>query len=182
MNIKIAPVIGRIGHNGGPELPTLQSWIVHSWRKAHAKAWKTPSIEIVRMRCARARKLGLSYRDYTSVILDRGRHLQAAVFVLAVAEIAGNDHVHKKLLSLRCPVLIITNDPPEKLLRLCPNVVAVASYFEGAPNPTTLRETLTSHAISPMETFLVGSREQDSYLAQTAGLAKFIPAERYFSS
>lgn len=62
-----------IGHNNGP--PFHGGWAHTCWRKAQAKAWKTPPIEVVRRRCKRARELGLTYREYTLEILERGRNL-----------------------------------------------------------------------------------------------------------
>lgn len=68
-----------LGHNGGPPLepepePDL-SWKGWTWRRAHRKAWKTPPREIALRRLARAEELGISYRDYTLEILERGRYL-----------------------------------------------------------------------------------------------------------
>jgi hypothetical protein len=37
--------------------------------------WKPPPREIALARLARARTLGISYREYTAVLLDRGVHL-----------------------------------------------------------------------------------------------------------
>jgi len=67
-----------IGHNGGPPLEDADpsaSWRLFVWRKAHKQAWKTPPREIALRRLARAKTLGLSYREYTLEILERGRHL-----------------------------------------------------------------------------------------------------------
>ncbi|MEQ9125927.1 MAG: hypothetical protein RIM80_25570, partial [Alphaproteobacteria bacterium] len=66
-----------IGHNLPPKLAT---WTEFCWAKAQAEAWKTPPIEVVRRRVAAATALGLSYRDYTSVLLDRGAYVRAVVF------------------------------------------------------------------------------------------------------
>lgn len=70
------------GHNGGPPLdepvPDPEpgaSWRLFCWRKAHDAAWKTPPREIALRRLARAEELGMSYRDYTLVVLDRGKFL-----------------------------------------------------------------------------------------------------------
>jgi len=69
------------GHNGGPPLedppprPTGGGWNGYCWRRAHAKAWKTPPREIALRRLQRAEELGMSYKEYTSVILDRGKFL-----------------------------------------------------------------------------------------------------------
>jgi len=65
-----------IGHNGGPPLDDDAdgSWRLFIWRKAHKKAWKTPPREIALRRLERAEALGMSYRDYTLEIMERGRH------------------------------------------------------------------------------------------------------------
>ena len=64
-----------IGHNGGPPLDEelrVVTWQHYCWRKAHAKAWKTPPREIALARLKRAEELGMTYREYTAVILDKG--------------------------------------------------------------------------------------------------------------
>jgi len=65
----------RIGHNRGPPLDPGADWRAFCWRKTHARAWRTPPREVARARLARAQALGMSYRQYTSVLLDRGIHL-----------------------------------------------------------------------------------------------------------
>jgi hypothetical protein len=65
-------------HNGGPPLEEEDAgagWRAFCWRRAHRRAWKTPPREIALRRLARAEELGMSYRDYTLEILERGRHL-----------------------------------------------------------------------------------------------------------
>lgn len=69
-----------IGHNGGPPLedpedPGAVSWRSWTWRRAHKRAWKTPAPEIALRRLARAEELGMTYKEYTLEILERGRHL-----------------------------------------------------------------------------------------------------------
>jgi hypothetical protein len=67
-----------IGHNKGPPLDDelkIVTWGHYCWKKAHAKAWKTPPREIALARLARAEELGMSYKDYTAIILDKGVHL-----------------------------------------------------------------------------------------------------------
>jgi hypothetical protein len=67
------------GHNGGPPLedtaPVGVSWNLYCWRKAYRAAWKTPPREIALARLARAEELGMTYRQYTAVLLDKGVHL-----------------------------------------------------------------------------------------------------------
>ena len=65
-----------IGHNGGPPLDRGAGWRQFCWKKAHARAWKTPPREIALARLARAEALGMSYRAYTAIVLDTGVHLK----------------------------------------------------------------------------------------------------------
>ncbi len=63
-----------IGHNAGP--PLVQSgWHLYAWTRARQEAWKSPPIEVVRRRAKRARELGMTYKQYTLEILERGRYL-----------------------------------------------------------------------------------------------------------
>lgn len=69
----------QIGHNGGPPLDDpeqpSQDWRHFCWKKAHRAAWKTPPREIALARLARAEELGMTYREYAAVILDKAQHL-----------------------------------------------------------------------------------------------------------
>jgi len=58
-----------------PPLDPHAGWRLFCWKKAHARAWKTPPREIALARLARAEALGMSYREYTAVLLDTGVHL-----------------------------------------------------------------------------------------------------------
>ena len=67
------------GDNGGPKLddddPGDASWKGWIWRKKHKAAWKTPPREIALRRLERAEALGVTYKEYTLEILERGRYL-----------------------------------------------------------------------------------------------------------
>jgi hypothetical protein len=71
------PALG-VGHNGGPPLDGDDdpgaSWRLWCWRRAKKRAWSAPR-EIALRRLARAEELGMTYREYTLEILERGRHL-----------------------------------------------------------------------------------------------------------
>jgi hypothetical protein len=67
----------RAGHNGGPPLKDDDpdaAWRLWCWRQAHKRAWSAPR-EVMLRRLARAEELGMTYREYTLEILERGRHL-----------------------------------------------------------------------------------------------------------
>lgn len=66
------------GHNGGPPLEEERvalDWNYYCWRRAHKRAWKTPPREIALRRLRRAEAIGMTYRQYQAVILDRGVYL-----------------------------------------------------------------------------------------------------------
>jgi hypothetical protein len=73
----------RTGHNGGPPLDDddedqgAVSWRLWCWRRASRKAWKVPR-EIALSRLARAEALGMTYREYTLEIMERGHFPQAS--------------------------------------------------------------------------------------------------------
>jgi hypothetical protein len=71
------PPSARLGHNGGPPLDpeppdTHASWRLWCWKRAVKRAWKTPPREIALRRLACAEAAGMSYREYTLEILERG--------------------------------------------------------------------------------------------------------------
>ena len=70
------PAIG-IGHNAGPLLgpdpdDPHASWRLWCWKRAVKRAWKTPPREIALRRLACAEAAGMTYREYTLEILERG--------------------------------------------------------------------------------------------------------------
>ncbi|MBW6400253.1 hypothetical protein KPL78_20500 [Roseomonas sp. HJA6] len=67
-----------LGHNGGPPLDddvSALGWNAWNWRRARKRAWKTPPREVALRRLARAEELGMTYREYTLEIMERGRYL-----------------------------------------------------------------------------------------------------------
>ena len=68
-----------IGHNGGPPLdpdpPDRLSCHAWCWSRAHKRAWKTPPREVALRRLERAEALGMTYKEYTLEIMERGRYL-----------------------------------------------------------------------------------------------------------
>lgn len=74
-----APALPLLGHNRGPALEEQRApigdWNYYCWRRALRAAWKTPPREIALRRLRRAEQLGMTYREYTAIILDTGRFL-----------------------------------------------------------------------------------------------------------
>lgn len=67
-----------IGHNGGPKWGEGRMGLYMAWKKAHLKAWTDVPQSIAMMRMRRAKRLGLTYREYALEIMERGRHLSEA--------------------------------------------------------------------------------------------------------
>jgi hypothetical protein len=66
-----------LGHNGGPPLDPARedpnaSWRLWCWKRAVKRAWKTPPREIALRRLENAEAAGMTYREYTLEILERG--------------------------------------------------------------------------------------------------------------
>ena len=75
---------GLIGHNGGPPIEIDEPapnpharYLLACWKRAHDQAWKGVPHDVMLRRLARAEQLGLTYREYTLELLERGRYLQA---------------------------------------------------------------------------------------------------------
>ena len=163
----------QMGHNGGP--PFDLSWNAWVWRRAHAKAWKTPGREIVLLRSRRAADLGLSYRAYTSVLLDRGVRLQGMVLVTDDAPALDDGAISEKLARLANCTLIVCGEPGviRRTAKGC--VTADRSSLR-----RVLGATAQSLGTSPSAFFLVGWSESHRVLAQSAGCAAFFRGENYF--
>ncbi|MFN0184223.1 MAG: hypothetical protein ACKVQR_10455 [Aquabacterium sp.] len=69
----------KLGDNGGPPLededPGDASWKGWIWHKKSRAVWKTPGREIALRRLERAEALGMTYKEYTLEILERGKYL-----------------------------------------------------------------------------------------------------------
>lgn len=80
--LDLRPAAG-IGHNGGPPLDHVPEWGTGGpgnyfvWRAASEAAFKAVPFETAIRRARKAEALGLTYREYTFEILERGRYLQA---------------------------------------------------------------------------------------------------------
>ena len=168
-----------IGHNGGPPLElTFRSF---AWRKAHAKAWKTPPREIALARLKRAERVGLTYRDYQSVLMDRGTNLSAVVLAPGVLKAMPKAAVRAKLQAIRGATLFVCLDPHELVDA---DWLASASEVIRASRtdlPAVIVEALGDRLLPPVAAFLVGSSEADRAVAEAAGLPLYKPAAEYFA-
>ena len=176
-----------IGHNRPPKLAT---WTEFCWAKAQAEAWKNPPIEVVRRRVAAATALGLSYRDYTSVLLDRGTYLKAVVFVGRGVLTARTDPTRvnaaatAKLgrIQRQKAFAVALNPPAEEAASL--DKLGLGGWRAAAGHrdvPATVLALLAENGVKRDAAVMVGGAQADRAAAEAAGLAKFLWAEDYFA-
>jgi phosphoglycolate phosphatase-like HAD superfamily hydrolase len=202
-----------IGHNNGPPLGDISDTggraRLYYWRRAHKAAWRTPPIEIVRLRSRAAEQLGLTYKDYTSILLDRGRRPSAIFFVLEgtlvrarSGRLALDGHglpptlmpgVGRKLQRLGdCAVFVVSRGGASEgiasLVRqvgeLCGIAIADHSIAGGeghAAMRAAIADLLHRHRLPPSQAVLVGSTAGDEKAGEEAGLARFLWAWHYFA-
>ena len=149
-----------IGHNRGPILDL--SWEAWLWRKASAEAHKPPRRDIALHRLKRAERLGLDYRSYAGVLMNRGTHLGGAIFLLD--GLGGDERCRAEARIAEISDCAILADAPSE-----PRALGRA-----------IDRFILAHGITPGGTFLVGSRPAHLHAAEDAGLALFLWAKDYF--
>lgn len=178
-----------IGHNGGPTFD--MSWEAWIWRRAVAEAWKTPKPEIALRRMARAEKLGITYREFTAVILDTGTYLSTALVPLGLVTrlrpvsngtiaVEPRPEMVEKLARFGGRLLLIA-DPlihgglsSEALGELRVSLsAALPCAVEAIGLRDDIKGLLRSAAVPKQEVFFVGTGFADAALAETAGLTLF---------
>jgi phosphoglycolate phosphatase-like HAD superfamily hydrolase len=197
-----------IGHNNGPPLGDISDVggvaRLYYWRKAHKAAWRTPPIEIVKLRYRAAEQLGISYKDYTSILLDRGRRPSAIFFDLAGALVRVRNNeidtsrdgavtlmpgVRQKLRRLSdCSVFVISKTTRsretiegyiDQVSDSCGGRVTDYSIGDGTALDM-VNALLAKHRIPASQAVLVGDRIEAEKCAEAAKLARFFWAWHYF--
>lgn len=177
-----------IGHNGGPLDMSWEAWI---WRRASAKAWKTPKPEIALRRMARAEKLGITYREFAAIILDSGAYLSTALVPLGLvarlsrvadgtATVEARPEMVTKLARFGGRLFLIA-DPlihgklsAEALLDLRVSLTAaLPCAVEAVGLRDDVKGLLRAAGVPKQEVFFVGTSFGDVAVAEGAGLSLF---------
>ena len=69
-----------IGHNNGPTMERGATWRKTAWTKARAELLPNLPLEVLRLRVARAKALGLPYKTYASVRAASGHDVIGFLF------------------------------------------------------------------------------------------------------
>lgn len=170
-----------IGHNAGP--PLDMSWSAWLWRRAHAQVWKSPPREIAMLRIRRAERLGLNYRDYTAVVLDRGVHMDAIVFAPGIiAPARPTAPVQEKLARLGdCKLLLCREHEGPLHAALGERFDALAVARDPDMLVTAIGQFFRARRLPPRAGFMVGEERWHERAAEDAGLSLFKPAMEYFA-
>jgi hypothetical protein len=178
--VQLAPYEGevpRTGHNRGPALDL--SWEAWLWRRAHAQAWKPPRRDIALHRLKRAERLGLDYRSYAGVLMNRGTHLGAAIFVLDGLNEREREAAEERILGLSdCRILVASETRNPSLNEH----VDLSVDFDGENDLVRhIDRFILAHRLTPGGTFMVGTASSHLRAAEDAGLALFLWARDYFN-
>ena len=178
-----------IGHNNGPTFD--MSWEAWVWRRASAKAWKTPNPEVARMRVRRAERLGITYRELTAALMDTGVNLGAAVLPLSLAARVRRGPKGEIVVEPRNSVAALVGKFGGRLFLLgdidavpalgeaerADFLALVNRAFDGkveaigwGHDGPALRALLKANAVPHQEAFLVGAGMGHRVLGETAGL------------
>jgi len=190
-----------IGHNNGPTFD--MSWEAWVWRRASAKAWKTPKPEVALMRLKRAERLGITYKELAAVIMDSGAHLGVAVLPLSLAARMRRGPKREIIVEPRNSVAALVAKFRGRLFVLGDidavpgltdaerdNFLPVLNRaFEGKVEAVgwghdgpTLRRMLKANAVPHQEAFLVGAGMAHRVLGETASLPLVKDIETWFAS
>lgn len=181
------------GHNGGPSLEEGASWRAHCWRHARAALLPTLPVEVVRLRVARARELGLPYRTYAGVRASTGRDLVGFLFssnalgLLRPADRLPEDRRERLAGLVACDRTALVQPP------LAPGVVLAGAPLDAAfPAPPStlpwpamrdhLRAVLRERRLPPDAVLVVGETAGEREWAEAARAAGFIGGGRYFAA
>jgi len=180
-----------IGHNRGPTMAEGHSWRKYCWAEARRALLPTLPLEVVRLRVARARAIGLDYKTYATVRASTGQDIVAFLF-------------SSNALRLFAPAPRL---PPDRAARLasieaCDRLAAIHRPLSAeqiqipgidtafaAPHPfaiwrevrAILRAALSVRGLAPEGVLVIGDAGAEQDWPATAALAGYLPADRFFA-
>jgi hypothetical protein len=182
---------GMIGHNSGRAAEQGHGWRTHCWSEARRALLPTLPLEVIRLRVARARELGLDYRTYATVRATSGEDIVAFLFSSnALRLLQPGDELPEvraaRLAALRACGRLVAAQPPldpaalRAALEECIDHVAVAPPAF-ASWPVLRREVRAALAGRPGGgVLLVGDTALEREWVAAGRLAGFLAADRYF--
>ena len=185
-----------LGHNGGPPMGPGMGFRRHAWRQARRALLPTLPLEVVRLRVARARALGLDYGVYAGIRASTGRDVTAFLFSsnalrLFPPEPDLRDEPRSALAASHALRLLAAHAPLEaedcarRAAGLDLPFAAAGPAPRFADAPAALRRTLEAlvrAAGQPRDAVLViGDTAFERGWSPAARLAGYLPAERWLA-
>lgn len=183
-----------IGHNRGPSMEAGQGFRRIAWQKARAELMPKLPLEVIRLRVARARELGLPYKTYASIRAASGRDVVAFLFSETALDLRVQQRViptvrAERLAGLPAKRLAGVCAPrvPETVLRHNAAVLDAAGRAPGLASlwrdgRADLRKLVRSQALPLEGVVVVAATEIEREWSDIAGLAGAISADIVFSN
>lgn len=189
-----------IGHNQGPPLDGGLSWRRYAWKKARRELLPRLPLEIVRRRVRRASELGLEYPVYASILIGTGRDILGFLFTCQSL----GDHVARtgflppavaeqlRALERVDPLLAAPAGTDAQALRETLRKRSGIAFASSTMLPPAcghwhagrdaIRAALRPLSLPGDAVVMVGTKAVERQWADAAHVARFLPAERYFST
>ena len=185
-----------IGHNNGPTLEPGFAFRKHAWGKARKSLLKTLPVEILRVRVARAKRLGIDYRTYASIRATTGHDVVAFLFSGNALDLAGRRATvpqgradRLRDLSGAAERLAAIHAPGDHadVLAENPGLLDAATRAPGFTESWSamrdrIRAALHHHGLPPDGTVLIAATAVEREWSTAGKLAGILAADRFFRS
>lgn len=181
-----------IGHNNGPSMEPGAGFRKLAWQKARSELLPTLPLEIVRLRVARAKRLGLPYKTYASIRAASGRDIVAFLFSSNALELRPRaltlpQAVASRLTELPAKRLAAIYAPaaPDAVLTANPNVLDAAGrapdiFATWGETRARLRTLARDKALPPDGVVVVAATTLEVDWCASAGFAGVVGAAQIF--
>ena len=181
-----------IGHNLGPSMDEGASWRRHCWQQARRELLPTLPLEVLRLRVARAREIGLEYRTYATVRATTGQDIVAFLFssnalrLFAQRSTLPQDRADRLAQINSCGRIALVHRPLTPELVLVPPI----DHAFAAPAPAAIwrqvrrdiRAALHDKRLPAEGVLLIGETAQEREWSGAAALAGYLSADRFFAA
>jgi hypothetical protein len=184
-----------IGHNGGPSMEAGFGFRKVAWTKARQSLLPSLPLEIVRVRVARARRLGLPYKTYATIRATSGRDIVAFLFsgnalglsparpqpeAVRAGRLEDLGGAAERLAAVYAPLR------PDAVIRVTPGldaaVVAPTILTPWGEAGARLRGFVREQGLPPDGVVLVSATALERDWCGAAGLAGNLSAEAFFAA
>lgn len=180
-----------IGHNNGPSMAPGQGFRRHAWARARADLLPQLPLNVIRRRVARAREIGLDYRIYATVRATSGRDIIGFLFSTNALRL----HLASRQMPADRAALLARMAGCDRIALLQPphDTLAEGQPLDAAhpaPRPFALWRDQRAGILSVLQdrglvrdgVVVVGDASFEREWSSAAGLAGYIPQERFFGA